>query len=216
MLKTVSIIHIWEDDWNIKRDVIENRIRNILVEPKHKIGARECTVKEILNKRSKEFLEKNHLQGNVNAKVKLGLFYDKKLVSVMTFGKRNKIKEYEILRYSAENDYIIMGGFMKLFKHFIETYSPKNVTTYADLDWTFYRNNVYERNGFEFFGTTEPGYYWIVKGMRESRQKYTKKKLIEMGEDPNKTADEIMHDKGFYKIYNSGNLHYQWKKEKGT
>jgi hypothetical protein len=69
----INLITIWEDDWNFKQEIVKSIINNKLGVNINKIGARECEIKLVNNKESKEFLEQNHLQGNCNSTIKLGL-----------------------------------------------------------------------------------------------------------------------------------------------
>jgi hypothetical protein len=41
-----------------------------------------------------------------------------------------------------------------------------------------------------------------------------KHKLIKDGYDPKKTEEEIMIERGYYKIYGCGNLRYEWKQKR--
>ena len=206
--KGINLIHIWEDDWIFKRKLIESRIKAILGLSKTIYG-RKCVIKEISSPASQKFLDINHIQGNINSKYKIGLFYEDKLVAVMTFGTRNK--KIEMLRYCNLLDHTIIGGFSKLLKYFIKNYQPDEILSYADLDWSSLNSNVYEKNGFKFKGYTKPGYHWSNGEKRYNRQRFMKYKLVKEGFDSNKTENEIMHDRGFYKIYNSGNSIYGWE-----
>ena len=51
----------------------------------------------------------------------------------------------------------------------------------------------------------------MVNNKREHRIKYQKHKLIQMGYDKNKTADEIMLENNIYKIYDCGTIRYTLK-----
>jgi hypothetical protein len=62
--------------------------------------------------------------------------------------------------------------------------------------------------GFNFFGKTEPNYYYVVDGIRHHRFNYRKDKLVKQGFDSNKTEREIMLERKIYRIYNSGNLKF--------
>jgi len=46
LLKGVKLIHIWQDDWLYKREIVQSRILNLLGKSK-KIYARNCTIKEV-------------------------------------------------------------------------------------------------------------------------------------------------------------------------
>ena len=75
-----------------------------------------------------------HLQSTCRGqKIRLGLYYNNQLVSLMTFGKSrfNKNCEYELLRYCSH--YNVVGGAEKLFKHFINEYKPSSIVSYSNL-----------------------------------------------------------------------------------
>ena len=69
--------------------------------------------------------------------------------------------------------------------------------------------DVYSKCNFEFIGYTKPGYYWVIKNKKQHRFNFTKQKLIKMGYDKNKTEVEIMHELGYYRIYDSGNKKFK-------
>ena len=73
--------------------------------------------------------------------------------------------------------------------------------------------DVYENNNFVFVKETQPQYHWVVGGKRENRLKFTKKNLVREGFDENKTEVQIMHDRGYYRIFNAGNNLYKFKKD---
>jgi hypothetical protein len=211
--KGINLIHIWEDDWNnpIRRLIVESRIKNILKKNSFKIFARNCNIVELDHKETKEFLEQNHIQGSVNSKWKYGLYFNGDLVSLMTLGIRNK--NVELLRFANKLNCNVVGGFSRLFKHFLKEGNLNSdcIVSYADLDWTDLNNNVYLKNGFELDGVTKPGYFWSLEGNRFNRQKFQKHKLIEQGFDENLTEDQIMQQNGFLKVFNSGNGKFIYK-----
>jgi len=210
----IQLIHIYEDDWLYKQDIIKSMILNKLGKSINKIYARKCDIREIFdNKLVKEFLDKNHLQGFIGSSVKLGLFYENKLVSLMTFGKRRVAMgkkgsegEYELLRFCTKLNTNVIGGANKLFKHFVKNYELKEMTTYADRSWS--NGNLYKQLGFEYHGKTKPNYHYIVNGIRKYRFGFRKDKLIKEGFDPLSTERQIMIDRKIYRIYDSGNLKF--------
>jgi len=193
-------------------------ILNKLSKVSIKIYARKCTIKEISdNNLIKEFLNKNHIQGFVGSRIKLGLFYNNELISLMTFGKRRvsmgkkstKENEFELLRFCNKSNTNIIGGASKLFKYFISNYNPSEITTYADR--SFSQGNLYKQLGFEFKGNTEPNYYYIIDGIRHHRFNFRKDILVKQGFDFNKTEHQIMIERSIFRIYDSGNLKFNWK-----
>jgi len=213
--KGVRLIQIWEDDWKFKQDIIKHRLK-IILNKENILYARKCKIKELNSKEYKEFLNKYHLQGYIATKVKLGLFYNNELMSVIGFGSLRKSmnqhsieNEFELYRFAEK--YHIVGGLAKLFKHFIKQYNPTKIITYQDLDWGY--SNLYEKLNFELEKITDPGYSYFKDEIRENRFKYRKDQLIKEGFNKNKTEHEIMIERGYYKIYNSGNLKWIYKKQ---
>jgi hypothetical protein len=91
---------------------------------KQRIYARKCIVKEISTVEKDQFLETNHRQGKDKSSVKLGLYHNNELVSVMTFGKRQISRKnvLEMIRYCTKCYVQIIGGASKLFSYFRTNY----------------------------------------------------------------------------------------------
>jgi len=206
----IKLITIWEDDWYNKQDLIKSMLRNQLGLNKNKIYARKTEIKEVNFKDAKEFLENNHIQGYAQSSVRLGLYYNNELVSLMTFGKRNigKKTQFELLRFCNIKNTSIVGGASKLFHFFIKNYNPEEIISYANLDIS--NGNLYEILGFKNLGHTGVNYWWVKDKIKFHRSKFMKHKLVAEGADPKKTENEIMREKGFYKLYGLGNLKYVW------
>jgi len=211
--QSIQLIHIFEDEWMYKQDIVKSRIKNLLGLSDNKIYGRKCIIKEVSPKESKEFLHNNHIQGNVNSKIKLGLYYNNELVSIMTFGGLRKSMgsvntddHYELLRFCNKLNTNVIGGADKLLKYFINNYKPKQITSYADRRWSI--GGLYEKLGFKFIYDSKPS-YWYIKGLnREYRFKYRKDMLVKEGFDKNKTEHEIMLERGIYRIYDCGSKKY--------
>ena len=207
----IQLIHIFEDDWNYKQNIVKSIILNKLGKISNKIFARKCEIKEINdNKLIKDFLNQNHIQGFVGSKIKLGLFFENEIISLMTFGNCRIAIEYELLRFCNKLNTNVIGGASKLFNYFIKTYQPIEIVTYADRSIS--QGKLYKTLGFTFIGKTKPNYYYIIGDIRYHRFKFRKDKLIKQGFDSNKTEHEIMIDRKILRIYDSGNLKYNLRK----
>ena len=207
--KGINLIHIFEDEWKYKSDIVKSRLKNIFGITSNKIYARKCKIENINNLVTKEFLEKNHLQGNVNGKINIGLIYEGELVSIMTFGNRRKNlgssckeKEYELLRFCNKLDTVVTGAASKLFKYFLEEYNPDKIISYCDLRWS--NGNLYEQLGFVLNHISKPNYFYIKDYKRQNRFNFRKDVLIKEGYDKNKTEHEIMLERKIYRIYDCG------------
>ncbi len=213
--KNINLIHIWEDDWNFKQDIVKSIILNKLGKSK-KIFARKCEIRNVNNKDVKNFLINNHIQGFVGSNIKLGLYYNDELVSLMTFGNlRRSLGQlslegsYELLRFCNKLGYSNIGGASKLFKHFLNNYDVKEVISYSDNSRGF--GNLYNKLKFEYSHDTVPNYYWCKDGVKHHRFSYRKDKLVKEGYDPNKTEVQIMSERGYYRIFDCGSKKWVYK-----
>jgi hypothetical protein len=70
---------------------------------------------------------------------------------------------------------------------------------------------MYENLGFEKIHLSVPEYYWIKNSERHHRSKFMKHKLVEQGFDKNKTEVEIMHERGYKRIWGCGQVRWEYK-----
>ena len=203
--------HIFEDEWLYQKEIVKSRINNILGNNKEKIYARNCDIRIVENKDCRVFLEKNHIQGNVNGMCNLGLYHQNELVSLMSFGKLRKNlgsnarnNEYELLRFCNKLNTSVIGGASKLLNFFKVKYKPIKIISYCDLRWS--DGKMYEILGFTLSHISRPNYFYINedKKIRENRFKYRKDILVKDGFDKNKSEHEIMLERGIYRIYDCG------------
>jgi hypothetical protein len=186
----IDIYHVWEDDWVYRKPIIKGLILNKLGIYEKRIGARKCEIKLIEdNKVVKDFLDNNHIQGSINSSVKIGLYYNNELVSLMTFGKlRNSLgfknkSGYELLRFCNKIGFQIIGGASKLFSFFSKNYEYDEIISYADYSRS--NGDVYHKMGFVEIGLTTPNYWYIIGDQRRHRFSFRKDVLVENGHDSN-------------------------------
>lgn len=209
-----SLIQFYEDEIIEKFDIVKSIIKNKLKIIDNKIYARKCVIREIDSSTSAEFLNRNHLQGNINAKIRLGLYYNNELVSLMTFGKKriamgnkNNINgEYEMLRFCNKLNTLVIGGASKLLNYFIKSYSPKSILSFADRRYS--NGKLYEKLGFIHLKNTAPNYWYVLNKKREYRFKFRKDVLVKQGFDAQKTEHQIMLDRNIPRIYDCGNMKF--------
>jgi hypothetical protein len=211
----IKLIHIWDSDWIYKKDIIKSILKNQFNVVTNKIHARKCVIKNIPRKEATLFLHHNHLQGNALSKYNLGLYYNSELVSIMTFSKlRKNLKQnnieghYELLRFCNKLDTTVVGGASKLFKHFIKIYSPTKIISYANRDWS--DGKLYHNLNMTQLQSTPPGYNWYKSKIKYNRFNFRKDILVKQGADKNSTEYDIMLGKGFYRVWNTGNLKFEW------
>lgn len=219
--KGIHLIHIFEYEWKDtdKQTKMLELIKSKLTTPDTILYARNTELKQVPDSEAEEFLNKYHLQGNAPATIKLGLYNDKELISILTFGapRFNNNYTYEIIRYCNKFGVGVVGGIERLYKYFITTYSPESVITYSDI--SKFTGNVYSKIGFKAIQPeplTEPGYVWINNetGLVMQRYQTQKQKLLKLGlGTKEQTEKEIMVDNGFIQVYNCGNIKMEWINE---
>ena len=210
----IKLYTIWEDDWITKREICQSFVLNKLNATPNILYARKCEIREINYESSRKFLNDNHLQGDCKSSIRIGLFYNGELVSLMNFSKlrlpiqksdknRNRNKYYELTRFCNKNYTSVIGGASKILKYFIYKFQPIQIETYSDN--LISNGDLYEKVGFKYEHTSSPGYWYLINGIREHRFNWRKDRLVKMGYDKSKTEEEIMLELGHYKIYNAGN-----------
>jgi hypothetical protein len=215
----IRLIHIFEDEWVNKSEIVKSILCNLINKTPNKIYARTCEIREIGTKEKNDFLNKSHIQGTVSTAINIGLYYNNELVSLMCIGKprvnlgrkTHEEGEYELLRFCNKPYTSVVGAASKLFKYFIKKYNPTLITSYCDYRWSI--GNMYETLGFTLSHYSQPNYFYIIGNNRKNRFKYRKSELIKEGFDPEKSEKEIMEEKGIHRIYDCGSLVYIWKNE---
>jgi hypothetical protein len=211
--KNIKLIHIFEDEWVYKKDIVKSRLKNILGLTENKIYGRKCIIKEVNIKDSSVFLNNNHIQGSVKSSINIGLYYNNELVSLMCFNKPrlgigSSYDGYELSRFCNKLNTNVIGGASKLLKYFENNYQPKEIKSYADLRWS--DGGLYNTLGFELSHTNKSNYWYIVNNKREYRFNYRKSILEKQGFDvSNKTEHQIMLDRKIYRVYDCGTISYK-------
>jgi hypothetical protein len=208
----IDLIHIFEDEWIYKKDIVKSILLNKLNKIDTKIYGRKCEIREVSSKDSKTFLDENHIQGNVNSKVRLGLYFNNELVSLMTFsrgrvimgGKKN---EWELNRFCNKLNTNVIGSASKLLKYFINVYKPIKLVSYSDI--RLFSGKLYEKLNFKLVSQSKPNYWYIIGDKRHYRFNFKKSNLVRDGYNPNKTEKQIMFDRKIYRIYDCGNLRWE-------
>ena len=220
----VKLIHIFEDEWIYKRNIVESKISYLLHNSnKPKIYARNCYVKEIDDSKVKNnFLNINHIQGEDRSNIHLGLYTkkDNMLVSVMTFcnprislGQKNSKYDGELSRFASDINYIVIGGFSKMWAYFCKEYEWSSIITYADKRWS--DGNLYIKNGWKHLHDSKPNYWYCKGSKRYHRYNFRKQVLKDKFPniyDDNLSEYEIMSEAGYFRIWDCGNMVFEYKR----
>lgn len=208
----IELIHIFEDEWNRKKDIVKSILKNRFGVSENKIYARNCTIKLVNSKECYDFLEKNHIQGRANSSIKIGLCYNEELISLMTFSKGRiimggKESEWELVRFANKINTNVIGSASKLLNFFIKNYKPNKIVSYSDI--RLFNGGLYEKLGFTKISQSKPNYWYVINGVRHHRFNFRKSILVKQGFDENKTEQDIMSERKIHRIYDCGAIRWE-------
>lgn len=120
------------------------------------------------------------------------------------------IKKHFPLIYEKVTNFLLLITRSVCTSFFPSISDPDSVISYAARSHS--QGNLYDALGFTFVKKTLPGFCWTKRNKRYNRSNFMNHKLVEMGHDKNKTTDEIMREQDYNKLWDYGNLLYQWKR----
>lgn len=203
----IRSLHVYEDEWEYRRDIVKSIIKVALGYYDEKIFARKCKVRYLSKEEEKIFFNRNHLQGFSSSQFCIGLIYNNEVVSAISIAKPRFSNEadWELIRYANKLNTQIIGGFGKLFAFFRDNYTG-SIISYSDR--RLFSGGLYRK----MFTELEPsglGYFYTNGDIRENRQKFQKFKLAAtFPEWMDETEWEIAHRLHWYRVYDCGNWRF--------
>ena len=221
----INLIHIFEDEWLYKKDIVKSKLKHILMADMDlpRIMGRKCLVKEITAIDANDFLNANHIQGAANATVRIGAFFEDKLIAVMTFNEIDKKeKRWDLNRYASDINYRCQGVASKMLSYFLKNYEITSIKSFADRRWTLsQRENLYTKLGFRLDKVLPPDYRYFINGRtkleRIHKFNFRKQNLNKKYGFPlTMTESEMAEQLHAVKIWDCGLLKYVWGSDVST
>lgn len=208
----IRLIHIFEDDWLYRLDIVKSILRNALGFSAA-IPARKCTIMPISFSDYATFLQANHLLGPSPADIRIGLFYLGELVELIGIKSRgNHITGPELVRLAAKCGTYVQGGFSRLLQYVRKNF-PKCFPLTSYIDRGSFCGNGYAACGFVRVCENEPAYFYVKGQVRYPRYKFMRKDIRRMNQsgelpywNPHETEELNMYKNGYYRIWNSGTI----------
>lgn len=175
----INLIQIWEDDWNNYKEIIINKIKNIII-PKYNtnITFSKILYEDVLNYIQKDtFIKKNMFY--------IGIYSDNNIIGFCSI-LYNKCKYYISQIYS---EYII--NLQDLCNYLYSLFNIKEIYAICDYEWYNIQNNIFTESNFSLIKECNPNYYWCRSYKREDKNLF------------NKNINE-MHKLNYKRVYNSG------------
>lgn len=200
-------IQAW--DWEDKNKLIN------LLKPRNRIYARNCEIYEVSKDVAKDYIEQYHLQGSAKDDVRVGLYYKKILVSIMTFGKPryNKNYEWELVRFCSH--FQVVGGAEKLFTYFRNRYKPKSIISYCDK--SKFIGKVYTNLGFTFKNISYNKHWHNIKTGKHITDNLLRQRGFDqlLGKEygcygKGTDNEQLMLQHGFLPVVDCGQASYIW------
>jgi hypothetical protein len=135
----IQIVHIWENDWIFKKDIVKSLITKLI---SNKIYLDKYEIKEVDDFVSEKFLNDNHLDGYIKSEYNIGLYHENELLSLMTFNNN------ELLRYCSIRNI----DDSKILKYVINNYKFDKIISNINRDYF----KIYSDLGFFLESKTEP------------------------------------------------------------
>lgn len=193
-----QLYHIWVDR-DTDFDLILSWARAKLGRTTTRLSARKTSIVEVSSQEYREFLDYNHLQGSIDAGVRLGLVHEGTLVAVMGFKRHSD--GWHLSRFATKRHTSVRGGFTKLLKNFIRTNSPEKIISYSDEAYS--DGGVYLNNGFSpTRRSSGPRLYYTNGIVLRDRWQFQRSRILERnpGMEP-APEKELALQEGFYQLY---------------
>lgn len=182
----IQLIHIWEDDWKNKKDIVLNSLKHKLgVSDLEKIYARKTKIVCMTKDEARIFFEANHIQGYASGSLYIGLEYNGVIESALIIKRENNNQTFNIIRYATRAN--VIGGFSKIISFVENNYSFKEFITFSDH--AISNGNLYSSNGFTAAKELKPDYMYLVDGVRKHKFGYRLEKF--------KNSDKLKWQEGF-------------------
>lgn len=177
----IQLLHVFEDEWKFKRDIVKSLIKGSLNLNEKYILTDKNYIKTITKELANNFLNENHIHGYFKCEINLGLFDGDKLISVLSLLK-NELN-YDIVRFADIISYHIIDSLNYFITYIKENFLHENINLL--LDRTYFKSDNFIQNNFSFKETLPPNFKFYYKKRRH-----------------NKTRNDT--EKTIYKIYDSG------------
>jgi hypothetical protein len=202
--KGINLIHIFEDEYIEKKELLYKTISNILGCNKHQniIFSSQYKVKQIDCNQAIDFYNIHSLfKYNGETNVNYGIQYHNDILAVLSaskidngdiYGDGNNI--WRINNIVANLDYNCIGYKSKLIDSLIFDFKPSSIEYYMDRRYNLLGDKDIEAYGFKMSNITNPKVMYTNRKSRYSNDEYL---LIE-------------NKQSFYSIYDSGDIKYKF------
>ena len=193
--KNIVLIHIFEDEWLNKREIVKSIIKSKLNIFDREIDSLKCEIKNISFQHAEKFLNTNNIFGYSKSKINIGMFYNEELVSVLSINLHNKEYKWEVSRFCSIINTKI-DSFNKLSDFFGEKYI-------FYVDTRYFSGSSLQLNKLRDIG---PIYWYVKNRIRHNKKEFQKIKQKHLLDnyDSSITEWQNMQLNGYDRIWDCG------------
>lgn len=149
----VRLVHVFENEWTSRNDVVKSCVKRMLRQCDRTIRAGECDVVETMPDESTAFQDKNHIKGGAKVSASVGLRFKGELVSMTAFDRIQRGK-WELTRFCDKLNVNVVGSFERLLEYFENTFRPGSLICQCDRRWS--SGELCRNAGFDLAETSGP------------------------------------------------------------
>lgn len=127
----IHLMHIYDNEWRDKKDIVKSLILANLTKCDRKIFARKCVIKDLTEEQQQIFFKHNSLFDYQKTFKSFGLFYKNELVSCMSFNINGD--KIILTNFVSALNTTVTGGFSKLLSHIKRSYPSFCIEAKADF-----------------------------------------------------------------------------------
>ena len=188
-INNIKLLHVFEDDWIRKKDIVKDMIKRNLKQSEINIDINLCIIKEIDEKEALNFHDHNNIMNINKSKINIGICFNNEIVSLLSFNKHHNQK-FNIVAFTQKNNINVQDDYRSIIDYFVKTYNPKVIIHNVD--------NAYENKDFaNFYGFSN------IKQIKPQYKYCEKGTIMRLEKSPNHKIN-----KEYYKIYDCGKTQY--------
>lgn len=178
--KKIKLIHIFEDEWLEKKDLVKSKILSLINSYKLVISASKTKINCLTKEEKDFFLAKNSLEGTKRSSTSISLIYKNEIIASMGFSKTADKKKFNMNFFIIKNETKVFGAFSKMLKAFLSN-KDEGTEVISQIDRRWSDGHVYIKNGFELIKEIKPK-GWGVKQDKRTEEK-SSRKIFDCGKE---------------------------------
>jgi len=211
-VKGIRLVTLFEDEWLLRRNQVEGRLKAILGVTARRVHGRDCEVVELSTEDARNFVNAHHVQPyKTRPLLSVGLTLEGELVAAMVFGKHHRQGHERTLvlqRLCFKGDTYVIGGSQRLFSNGLKKLRAgqfDKIVSWSDNRWS--EGGVYTALKFTLAEELPPDYSYVQPPAKRLSKQSQKKKTVNC--PPGLTELQWAKQRGLARIWDCG--HKRWE-----